>query len=99
MQHHVYFWIKEEYKNAESFGALENALDALCKTPNITSGGWGKSAATPVRPVTDKSFDYAVYLTFDSVEKHDAYQVHPEHHVFVKNCKHFWETVRIMDVE
>ncbi|PQJ29627.1 Dabb family protein [Rubritalea profundi] len=99
MQHHVYFWLKEEHKNAETLAAFEKALGAVCLVPNIASGGWGKSAATPVRPATDKSFDYSIYLTFDSVEKHDAYQVHPEHDVFVDGYKHLWESVRIMDVE
>ena len=99
MQHHVYFWLKEEHRNAETLAAFEKALDAVCLVPNIASGGWGKSAATPERPVTDKSFDYSIYLTFDSVEKHDAYQVHPEHYVFVDGYKHLWESVRIMDVE
>ena len=99
MQHHVYFWLKEEHKNAEASAAFEKALDAVCLVPNIASGGWGVSAATPERPVTDKTFDYAIYLTFDSVEKHDAYQVHPEHDVFVDGYKHLWQSVRIMDVE
>jgi hypothetical protein len=76
MQHHVYFWIKEEHKNAETLAAFEKGLEAVTKTPNIASGGWGKPAPTAVRPVTDNTFDYGLYLSFDSLEKHDAYQVH-----------------------
>lgn len=99
MQHHVYFWIKEEHKTAETLAAFEKGLEAVTKVPNIASGGWGKPAQTAVRPVTDNSFDYGLYLTFDSLEKHDAYQVHPEHDVFIDSFKELWEKVRVSDVE
>ena len=99
MQHHVYFWLKEEFQGEEARAAFEKGLDAVCKTPNIASGGWGKPAPTPERPVTDKSFDYGLYLSFDSMEKHDAYQVHPEHDVFIDGFKDQWAKVLVMDVD
>lgn len=99
MEHHVYFWLKAENQNAEDRAAFEAGLNALLKTPNIGSGGWGKPAATPVRPVTDNSFDYGLYLRFDSIEKHDAYQVHAEHDVFLDGFKGLWEKVLVMDVD
>ena len=99
MQHHVYFWLKEENKTAEARAELEKGLD-LCKTaPSVASGNWGVPAATKERPVTDKSWDYSLYLSFDSIEDHNAYQVHPNHDAFVATCKDFWEKVIVMDVE
>lgn len=99
MQHHVYFWLKAEHQNPQDRSTFEKGLIDLCEIPNIASGSWGKPAATPERPVTDKSFDYGLYLSFDSIEKHDAYQVHPEHDLFVDSFKHLWERVLVMDVE
>lgn len=99
MQHQVYFWLKSECQNEQDRSAFEAGLIALCKISNIQGGGWGKPAATPERPVTDKSFDYGLYLSFDSIDQHDAYQVHPEHDVFVDGFKHLWDKVLVMDVE
>lgn len=99
MQHHVYFWLKEEKKTEEARAEFTKGLELCKNVPSVSGGSWGVSAATPERPVTDKSWDYALYLSFDSVEDHNAYQVHPDHDVFVNNCKDFWSKVSIMDVE
>lgn len=99
MQHHVYFWIKEEHKNEEDIATFEKGLQLCVDVVTVASGGWGKQAATAARPVTDKTWDYALYCTFDSVADHDAYQVDPQHDVFVNGCKHMWEKVVIMDAE
>jgi len=98
MEHHVYFWFKEEKKNESDRAAFEQGLDALLKIENIASGMWGVPSATPERPVTDKSFDYAISLKFDSVEQHNIYQDHAEHHVFVNAFKDFWADAKVMDV-
>jgi len=99
MEHHVYFWLKEEKKNTESAAAFEQGLDELLKIDQIASGVWGKSAATPERPVTDKSFDYAISLKFDSLDAHNVYQDDPAHHVFVDAFKDWWEKALVMDVD
>jgi len=99
MEHHVYFWLKNEHKNEAGYATFEKALDELCKINEIESCIWGQSAATPARPVTDKTFDYALSMKFDSIEKHNLYQVHPDHDVFVDTFKPWWEKVLIMDVD
>ncbi len=99
MEHHVYFWLKEECKNDADCAAFEQGLEELLTIGNIASGTWGKSAATPERPVTDKSFDYALSLKFDNIEQHNLYQDHPEHHVFVDAFKNLWADAKVFDVE
>lgn len=99
MEHHVYFWLKEEKKNDTDCAAFEQGMEDLLKIENIASGIWGKSAATPERPVTDKSFDYALSLKFDSIEQHNIYQDHAEHHVFVEAFKDFWADAKVLDVD
>ena len=99
MEHHVYFWLTAEHQNTADKATFEKALDELSKIDQIASVMWGRSAPTPARPVTDKTFDYALSMKFDSVEKHDLYQVHPDHDVFVDSFKPWWGKVLIMDVE
>lgn len=98
MEHHVYFWLKEGKKSSEDLAAFEQGMDELLKIGEISSGLWGKSAATPERPVTDKSFDYALSLKFDTLDLHNIYQDHADHHVFVNAFKDYWKKVVVMDV-
>jgi len=99
MQHHVYFWLKEEFKNEAGRAKFEQGMQLCVEVKSVKDGGWGKQAATADRGVTDKSWDYALCCTFDSVDDHNAYQVDPQHDVFVDTCKDMWEKVTIMDVE
>lgn len=98
MEHHVYFWLKDGKKNEADRAAFEQGMTELLKIDVISDGLWGKSAQTPERPVTDKSFDYALSLKFDTLELHNLYQDHPDHGVFVNAFKDGWEKVRVMDV-
>ena len=98
MEHHVYFWLKEEHKNEADLKILEQALDGLLEIECVASGMWGVPSTTAERPVTDKSFDYGLSLKFDNVEQHNIYQDHAGHHAFVATCKHFWREVKVLDV-
>ena len=98
MQHHVYFWLKPEHQNESGRATFEEALNGLLNIESVAGGKWGSPANTPERPVTDKSFDYGLYLTFDSLADHDTYQVDPLHDVFVDACKDLWSQVKVMDV-
>jgi len=99
MQHHVYFWLKEEHKTDASRAEFEKGLNDMATNSHVAKGGWGKPAATPERPVTDKSWDYALYCSFGTLVEHDAYQVDPDHDVFVADHKDRWEKVLVMDAE
>ena len=99
MEHHVYFWLKEEFQGEEARGEFEVGLEKLFEIGTVASGIWGKPAPTPERPVTDKSWDYALSLKFESVSDHDAYQDDPAHHEFVEAFKDRWAKVLVMDVE
>jgi len=99
MEHHVYFWLKEERNNEEGRRVFEQGIEALCQSPNIASAHWGIPAATAERPVTDHSFAYAISLKFTSMENHDRYQEDDEiHEVFVSQFKDWWAKVLVMDV-
>ena len=99
MEHHVYFWLKEGKKNADHREAFEKGLADLFEIAEVGGGVWGKSADTPERPVTDKSFDYAISMRFESLADHNVYQDHPDHDVFVDTFKDWWQKVLVMDVD
>ncbi|MGB0144767.1 MAG: Dabb family protein [Akkermansiaceae bacterium] len=99
MEHHVYFWLKDEHQSSEERQIFEEGLNALCQSPNIESFHWGSPAKTAKRPVTDHSFDYAISLKFASMEDHDAYQESDDiHDHFIASFKEWWSKVLVMDV-
>ena len=95
MIHNVYFWLNEN-ANAAQF---ETGAKSLLTIDVVQQGSLGKLAPTPERPVTDKSFQYHLSLQFASIEDHNTYQKHPQHHQFVDNCGELWSRVVVYDSE
>ena len=98
MEHHVYFWLKEENQNAADRAVFEQGLDSLFKIGLVTGGRWAVPAKVMLRPVIDQSWDYARTMQFANVEDHDAYQVDPDHNVFIGTFKEWWAKVLVMDL-
>lgn len=98
LRHNVYFWLDPSLTE-EQKTSFEGGLRALSKIDVVAGGSFGVAAATAVRPVTQNTFDYALVLEFESVEKHNAYQVHPEHDVFVKQFSAWFKEVRVFDTQ
>jgi len=100
MEHHVYFWLKEEKRNTADQARFEAGLAKLAESACVSEGHWGTPAATPERPVTDHSWDYAISFRFASMEDHDKYQGDDPHHTgFVEAFKDWWERVEVRDLE
>jgi len=100
MEHHVYFWLKKEFKNVVGYDRMEAALNELVESPNISEGSWGKPAATESRSVTDHSWDYGISLKFDSLEDHMRYQKTDSiHEAFSSGHREMWAKVLVMDME
>lgn len=98
MEHHVYFWLKDERKNEADRAAFEKGLDGLFELDLVAGGRWALPAAVMPRPVIDQSWDYALTMQFDSIEKHDAYQIDPDHNVFIASFKDWWAQVQVRDL-
>jgi hypothetical protein len=62
----------------------------------VRHGYIGKPASTD-RPVIDRTYSASLVLIFDDEAAQEAYQVHPVHDRFRKECGGFWTTVRIYD--
>lgn len=99
MEHHVYFWLKDEFKSDSGRARMEEALEQLATSPNISSAHWSKPAATEVRPVTDHSWDYGISFKFATMEAHEKYQKSdPIHNAFSGGHKEMWAKVMVMDL-
>lgn len=99
MEHHVYFWMKEERKNDDDLATFEIGMTKLAQSATIESGRWGKPAETEERPVTDHSWSYGLSFKFATMEDHFNYQGDDPHHVeFVETFKEWWEKVLVMDL-
>lgn len=98
VRHNVFFWLDESL-SGEDKAAFEKGLEALFSIDVVDKGYFGRAAATPERSVTQNSYDYALFLEFKDVESHNAYQVHPDHGVFVENFSKWFKEVRVYDTE
>lgn len=98
MEHHVYFWLTPERDNAADRATFEQGLTDLFKIASVGGGIWATPAPTPERPVTDQSWHYAISMRFDSVDHHDAYQVDPDHDIFIARFKDWWQKVEVRDL-
>jgi hypothetical protein len=93
--HAVYFWLKPDIQPAQVRRFEELAL-AMAKIPSVRDLWLGKPAATD-RPVIERSYSYALTVTFANAADEEAYQKHPIHDAFRENCGSFWSKVQIFD--
>ena len=98
MDHHVYFWLKEEFQNEVDRAIFEQGLAALLEIGLVAGGRWAVPAKVVVRPVIDQSWDYALTMQFNTIAEHDAYQVDPDHQVFINTFKEWWAQVQVKDL-
>ena len=98
IQHDVYFSLKQE-TSQERVEAFKEGLKSLLTIDLLVHGKLGFPADTEDRPVVQKNYDFALYTLFNSIEDHDAYQVHEIHAKFIANFKDLWEEVRVFDSE
>jgi Stress responsive A/B Barrel Domain len=98
MDHHVYFWLKEEHQNAVDRGIFESGLASLFTIDLVAGGRWAVPAKVMVRPVIDQSWDYALTMQFETIEQHDAYQTAPVHLAFLTSFKEWWGQVQVKDL-
>ncbi len=98
MMHSVYFWLDDSL-SAEQKAEFERGMRALFDIGVVATGKIGTAAETSERPVTQNTFDYALFLEFASVEDHNTYQDHPGHHDFVESFSKWFQTVKVYDTE
>ena len=93
--HTVYFWLKPELTGGE-VTKFWRGVGSLRTIQSVKHGWIGKPAKTD-RPIIDKSYTCALVTVFDDEKGHDAYQVHPVHDEFRRECANFWSKIIIYD--
>ena len=95
MTHNVFFWLKDN----QNIKLFESEATKLTLIDSVDRGTLGKTALTPKREVTDKSFTYHLSLSFSNIDAHNAYQSDSIHKDFVSKCKDMWEKDIVYDTE
>ncbi len=93
--HCVFFWLKPE-TTREDCVEFEQGLRSLTTIPGAIDATFGVPATTD-RPVVERSYSYGLMVKLNDLAAHDAYQVHPVHKEFLKNCAALWSRVQVYD--
>ena len=98
MEHHVYFWLKEDHKDDASRAEFEAGLEALLRIGLVQGGMWGRPSPVAPRPVCDQSWDYAISIRFATLADHNTYQDDPTHLAFLARFRESWAKVLVTDL-
>lgn len=93
--HSVYFWLKNDL-SAEQLDLFLEGLESLTQIETVSHGYIGKPAGTN-RPIIDRTYSYALILTFENQDAHNRYQEHVVHEKFRQDCSSFWAHIKIYD--
>ena len=93
--HAVYFWLRPDLTPKQR-AQFEAGVESLRKIEGVIAGYIGVPAPTD-RPVIERGYSRALVLVFADQAAHDAYQEHPVHDRFRKECSSCWTSVRIFD--
>jgi hypothetical protein len=96
--HHVFFWLKNPDSTADR-DQLVAGVRTLGAIETVRLLHVGVLASTEKRPVVDTSWQVSELMFFDSPDAQAAYQAHPIHLAFVKNCGHLWSKVVVYDAQ
>ncbi|MGO1243670.1 MAG: Dabb family protein [Sphingobacterium sp.] len=96
--HTVYFWLKEGITEQEEQDFLE-FFAALQKIPGILAFHIGKPAPTTDREVVDNSFQYSIFVLFNSIEEINVYEKHPDHLAAAEKYSKYWTKVAVRDTQ
>ncbi len=94
--HHVFFWLKNP-GSREDRDKLVAGVKSLSKIPTVKELRVGVVANTEQRDVVDVSWGVSELMFFEDEAGQEAYQVHPIHQEFIKNCSPLWDKVIVYD--
>jgi hypothetical protein len=94
--HHVFFWLKNP-DSKEDRAKLIAGVKSLSKIPTVKELRVGVVASTEKREVVDNSWAVSELMFFADLAGQEAYQTHPIHMEFIKNCSPLWDKVIVYD--
>jgi hypothetical protein len=93
--HAVFFWLKPDL-TAQQRAAFKQGLQSLTTITTVRNAHIGVPAPTN-RPIIERSYSYALSVSFDDEGGHDYYQQVDIHDRFRQACSTFWSKVVIYD--
>ena len=93
--HSVYFWLRDDLSPEQRKRFVDGAT-SLTTIESVHQGFLGTPAKTD-RSIIDRSYSYALVVSFADEAAHDAYQVHPVHDRFREQCGGSWSKIVIYD--
>ena len=93
--HSVYFWLRDDLSH-EATTRFIDGIRSLTTIESVQHGFIGTPAATD-REIIDRSYSYALVVSFADEAGHESYQVHPVHDRFREQCGGSWKKIVIYD--
>lgn len=93
--HSVYFWLRDDLSRDATTRFVEG-IRSLTTIGTVQYGFIGTPAATD-REIIDRSYSYALVVSFADEAGHDAYQADPIHDRFREQCDGSWKKIVIYD--
>lgn len=96
LSHNVFITLHDD--SPESIKAQVDACHKYLKNhPGVEFFAAGTLGEEFARPVNDRMFDVALHVVFTDKAAHDAYQVAPDHNIFIEENKAKWKQIRVFD--
>ena len=96
--HSVYFWLHNP-DNQSDRAAFEKAIHTLLANSKYAKTNFLGIPPKSAREVVDDSFTYNLFVTFESAEAQEAYQVEAAHLAFIQEAQSLWKKVVVYDAQ
>ncbi|MDX1314159.1 MAG: Dabb family protein [Eudoraea sp.] len=96
--HSVYFWLHNPDSESDR-AAFEKAIYKLLANSKYAKTNFLGTPPKSTREVVDDSFTYNLFVTFESAEAQEAYQVEEAHLAFIEEAQALWKKVVVYDAE
>ncbi|MBT8221994.1 MAG: Dabb family protein [Eudoraea sp.] len=96
--HSVYFWLHNPDSETDR-AAFEKAIHTLLANSKYTKTNFLGIPPKSEREVVDDSFTYNLFVTFESAEAQEAYQVEEAHLAFIQEAQSLWKKVIVYDAQ
>jgi len=96
--HSVYFWLNNPDNEADR-AAFEKAIHTLLVNSKYTKTNFLGIPPKSEREVVDDSFTYNLFVTFESADAQEAYQVEEAHLAFIEEAQSLWKKVVVYDAQ
>ncbi len=96
LAHSVYFSLSDNSREAKE-RLLAACRKHLTGHPGTVFFAAGTLADDINWSVSDRDFDVALHLVFESRAAHDAYQDSPQHRQFLEENEANWKAIRVFD--